>query len=1563
MGRLQELLFQNREFLSQPKPDEFTQRKEALEYEKQVKRLGRWKDFVRKSVRDLGISRKEITSLAMKLTGNKEDALKLIEDAKKRETYPDFVIKFLKEMHPDVYQAADQAGIKNAKDLVAYAEKHLPKAQLEKIHMICVVHEMTMDRYLEAFYQNLEGCLTPEHQEALIQKLGTYRDVMDIPLEEREEHYLKPTVDALRAKADTELAQDEEKRRRYLNVLDFANQHVTRLPFNQHEELREMDKAVQHLGAVAHKQSVSRTAKTFQNGHYDNIFRSYRDLNRERRVFVVQDKEEVIQDIGENGIRISDSLREGTKKLIKKMQEMQILKPGEQAPGEDPHKIYVFRQYLERKGQLTKALESGDPDRIIEAGEAFEKCWNDLEELYQIARENLNCDPSLYPGNLDSCRNENLPAHFTFDQATTAAINGAFLVYNIINSQKLDVDEYLNNPLKAAFDTVKKDIRDNCLDGITSGKPFEDTVDALYDFNGSRKVNFFTKTVNMGVSRSVEYFNFCDPDQEKQQENMIREEVYDQYTTALVGHKNDEFGIMKELKAPETRQRILQNVIAVKHGTLPLSQLISEKNIKNDLFRGEDFSLDYYVATNVDYEGMIQRTETLLAKVAGKDAVYTEDILEAAQELYAKVLLVHAVNRDDDGYLKLREHFLSLESRLPQTAGPEIRNRMATRRQELEMTLPEGPATSQWTAVYFDQLAEKGEPLSEENKNQLKNVTDALQELKRITAPFNTYNEQGLLPTVRAEDVSGLLDAYVRVTNAIDGFHPQADHEAAANVAQMLGGLKKVLGQDMTALSAAKQGRAQNLPDMLKEGRSLKVTVKGPITTVGDMASSRMRIDVPGPDGQPVKGFFTANIATYTQEQGMELARNAIDHAVSKYGHPELREAVEILFKGELGPFFQGQPTITMGQGDSIFKIGRAFLKTADHSQMFDELIQNYLEELGDKRAESLRTEAGACIIMDVLKELSPLSMEAAYKIDGLHGNIDRRNSAMSTVAELLGVGNVIAGSRPMTIVHEGKEITGTFMNFAEGWDPDDMNPANPLMSAGPEDMITTESLESLANLQALDFICGNVDRHSGNMFYKFDNGKPPKFLGVQGIDNDYSFCLYEGHNMVFLDNLSIIPEKTAQKIMSLTPALLEVTLSPYGLSKEEIDAAWNRTHRLQERITSDAEYFLDKPADYVEKGHIRVVKEDDLKAFGPTSMLYEKGLFDRAQLAPIKCVEREVASQEKQLDQRYISLRESAPDIERILNGVEDANRGLFIGSSAYRNALNSIREIAAARKGALEGADPQKLTEYNQRLEDGKQLIANYLIGKAGTPEDQRTKLEKRRIEAMSLAYSILDRESVTVAGAADLAAKVAAQKNKTSSLYEKDKNLSSRKEIVKLHITAREEKREMMEPLDAYEGKIMKGFREQAAEIMYNLQSTYNGEAPTEEMLATIPDKLATCMTYRLLKMHIRPLNDEQKQGIYRKLDEHPEILEKLKGAILKSEAFQYVLEERFNSNREVFAKGIQGGLGRFAGRIQEIQKDITRELTAQLAEKQPAPEPVPGQEQPVSKVENPSLNVPG
>lgn len=123
--------------------------------------------------------------------------------------------------------------------------------------------------------------------------------------------------------------------------------------------------------------------------------------------------------------------------------------------------------------------------------------------------------------------------------------------------------------------------------------------------------------------------------------------------------------------------------------------------------------------------------------------------------------------------------------------------------------------------------------------------------------------------------------------------------------------------------------------------------------------------------------------------------------------------------------------------------------------------------------------------------------------------NVSKRNVATSRMAELLGVGHLIAHSETAEVTDRAtsKSVRGNLMEKAEGVELEEAfgrlggHTSGDISGAGA---VTGGFQRATICVQMLDSICSQVDRHAKNMMYQFDaNGA---LSGIQGIDNDLAF-------------------------------------------------------------------------------------------------------------------------------------------------------------------------------------------------------------------------------------------------------------------------------------------------------------------------------------------------------------------------------------------------------------------------------------------------------------------------
>lgn len=194
--------------------------------------------------------------------------------------------------------------------------------------------------------------------------------------------------------------------------------------------------------------------------------------------------------------------------------------------------------------------------------------------------------------------------------------------------------------------------------------------------------------------------------------------------------------------------------------------------------------------------------------------------------------------------------------------------------------------------------------------------------------------------------------------------------------------------------------------------------------------------------------------------------------------------------------------------------------------------------------------------------------------------NMSKRNVAMSRMADLIGVGSVIARSVNANMTYDGKEMSGNLMESAVGIDHKD----NPLMKDTSQmDFSSGNVQKQSTQLQLLDIICGQLDRHVDNIFYDFDkeNSKLTKLKGIQGIDNDAAFGKKKDITKEFANfealnilhdaktkkatnfSLPLVDEQTGNRILELTYEMVQMVLGDL-IPKDQIENTWERIKLLK---------------------------------------------------------------------------------------------------------------------------------------------------------------------------------------------------------------------------------------------------------------------------------------------------------------------------------------------------------------------------------------------------------------
>lgn len=251
--------------------------------------------------------------------------------------------------------------------------------------------------------------------------------------------------------------------------------------------------------------------------------------------------------------------------------------------------------------------------------------------------------------------------------------------------------------------------------------------------------------------------------------------------------------------------------------------------------------------------------------------------------------------------------------------------------------------------------------------------------------------------------------------------------------------------------------------------------------------------------------------------------------------------------------------------------------------------------------------------LKNTIEELmEPLGIVA----EGGIANMSRRNVATSRIAELLGLENLVAKSRTVDILDQatGQTIRGNLMDQAKGKGYSDVS------AALAANKITSGFMRDLINLQVLDMLCGQADRHAGNMMYITEKrttenkDEEEVVTGIQGIDNDGAFGTNTdvvSWNRKNRKDLRVVDPKTlemtipymddhlATRILELDRGVVSYVLKDL-LTEEEIEATCKRLDILKAGIkkTRDEhkERFLNEEKDWTLQESVKDLKADTVE-------------------------------------------------------------------------------------------------------------------------------------------------------------------------------------------------------------------------------------------------------------------------------------------------------------------------------------------------------------------------------
>ncbi|GEM_PF-4109326 len=256
-------------------------------------------------------------------------------------------------------------------------------------------------------------------------------------------------------------------------------------------------------------------------------------------------------------------------------------------------------------------------------------------------------------------------------------------------------------------------------------------------------------------------------------------------------------------------------------------------------------------------------------------------------------------------------------------------------------------------------------------------------------------------------------------------------------------------------------------------------------------------------------------------------------------------------------------------------------IRSSGHTPERANEITNLLRERLNK--DEVDTKEYRAALLQVVKYNTASSI-ANYNSIETGRRLGVRNVASSRVAELLGGKGCIANSKTVVFTDEKGAIkTGNCMEEVKGYY------ISKLVKIYHKVEFTGKAKRMIANMQFIDFICGQMDRHAGNYIVDGDYIDGVYYVdSVVGIDNDMSFGTFSYNDIKKGSNRLAGPESGGkfamkkisrdmyQRIMQTKPATLKYALADLGLSTTEFGALVNRLKGMQNYLSNAYKKFGD---------------------------------------------------------------------------------------------------------------------------------------------------------------------------------------------------------------------------------------------------------------------------------------------------------------------------------------------------------------------------------------------------
>ncbi len=227
-------------------------------------------------------------------------------------------------------------------------------------------------------------------------------------------------------------------------------------------------------------------------------------------------------------------------------------------------------------------------------------------------------------------------------------------------------------------------------------------------------------------------------------------------------------------------------------------------------------------------------------------------------------------------------------------------------------------------------------------------------------------------------------------------------------------------------------------------------------------------------------------------------------------------------------------------------------------------------------------------------------------------------HEAMGEIADLLGIGEMVAPTERVPVIVDGKPEFVTFAPKVEGKTILDPEKDNAFLNRDTNPLTQPEGLKKLADIQVLDFLCGTYNSGMDkNLVFQMDPENPDKIANIVRQNPGTAFGALDANNEAHFESdpgmitdmtrpsvLKVVNRSMADKVLAMTDDDLRKSLESKSFQRAQIDAAINRLHTLQEGLRN--------PSPEIREGTIHIMEDGEWQQKEPGELLRDLVMSDR---------------------------------------------------------------------------------------------------------------------------------------------------------------------------------------------------------------------------------------------------------------------------------------------------------------------------------------------------------------